>query len=782
MNHWRFLGRAASPSTVRLMTGSFFLRVLPRSALLACTLVLPTTLWAQGAGSIRGTITAKGGDAIQSARIAITSPAREALADAAGKYVLRGLPAGHYDVQISALGYKPEHRGVDVTSGGGVTLDAALESGSLMLSSIITSATRSPIEARRVAATVNVLTPEQIQTSPARETQDLLREIPGVELPRTSSVVGGSAQIVSIRGVDEGRTVVTADGIPLNDAWGEWIDWSKLPKGMVDRVEVVEGGTSSLYGNGGIGGTISFFTRPLSPGAVRLTTDGGSRDSRHVFAAAGVPLVGPFSAMVSGDYGDGGGYQLIAPANAGSVDHASSSIRRNASARLEYAPSEKFSVFATGHTFSDDRDLGTLLARTKREAKDGSFGLNWGTESNGALTVRAWDSHQDEDQYTSTISTVNGAVRAKEVQSAWLHIPTHDWGGGVQWSRQNVGILQSLTVGGDYRRMTGLTNEIDYNTTTGAQTFYLHSGGNQVLSGAFVQTVMSPVKPISVELSGRFDHWGNNDGFADVTPTTGTATNTTYENRSRDAFSPRGGVRWQIASPLAVHAAAYKAFRAPNLAELYRRFNSGTTQSLPNPALKPEFGTGYEAGFDLQPTSWVQLKGTAYNVDMKDFNSFVTISTGVRQRQNVQQSRARGGEVYFALRPVQALYISASANYVDAKIVSGPTGTVVGQRVGRVPVQRENVRATYSTPLLGALTVTGRHEGVTTTLQGVPLAPYTLVDASYRRDIVRGLAGFVSVDNVADTKYQVGLTAVLNGVASLGMPRTYRIGMDITRF
>lgn len=759
-------------------------RARTRDVALALLLVssFPFTLSAQTPGNISGRITTDDGRALFGARVSIASPSRVAITDANGRYVLRAVAAGRYDVQVSALGYQAQHTSVAVTAHATTTADVALARGSLMLSSVITSATRAPIEATRVAATVNVLTPEQILASPARETQDLLREIPGVELPRTSSVVGGSAQIVSIRGVDEGRTVVTADGVPLGDAWGEWIDWSRLPKGLVDRVEVVEGGTSSLYGNGGIGGSIAFFTRPLAPGAARLTTEGGSRDMRHLFAAAGVPLYGALTAMVSGDYGDGGGYQLISPANDGPVDHASTSVRRNGQLRVEYAPSASFSTFATVHTFSDDRDLGTALARTTRAALDGSLGINWGTAPTGALTIRAWGSQQDEDQYTSTISAVSGVARSKEVKAAWLHIPTHDWGAGLQWSRQHVAFLRTLTVGADYRTMNGFTNETDYSATTGAQTAFLHSGGEQVLSGAFVQTEISPVSPVSIELSARVDHWGNNNGIANVTPATGTPTSTSYENRSRDAFSPRAGIRWQVTGPLALHAAAYQAFRAPNLAELYRRFNSGSTQSLPNPALKPEFGTGYESGFDFQPTHWLQLKGTAYNVDMRDFNSFVTISTGVRQRQNVQQSRARGGEAFLALRPMPALYLTASLNYVDAKVVSGPTGTRVGQRVGRVPVQRQNVRATYTSPVVGTLTLAARHEGVTTTLQGVPLAPYTLMDALYRREIVRSVAGFVSIENVADTDYQVALTSLLNGVASLGMPRTVRVGLDIARF
>src|SRR5205085_12286504 len=136
-----------------------------------------------------------------------------------------------------------------VTGGASATADFALKQGSLLLSSVIVSATRTPVEANRVTSTVNVIAPEQVRQSPAREAQDLLRELPAVELPRTSSLVGGTAQIVSIRGVDEGRTAVLFDGVPVNDAWGEWIDWGRVPKGMLDHVEVVEGGTSSLYAN-----------------------------------------------------------------------------------------------------------------------------------------------------------------------------------------------------------------------------------------------------------------------------------------------------------------------------------------------------------------------------------------------------------------------------------------------------------------------------------------------------------------------------------------------------
>src|SRR4051812_41181271 len=379
---------------------------------------------AQRTGDIRGRISSASG-AVIGARVAIERPARVASADDRGTYTLRSLPVGHYEVLVTALGYKPARRGVDVTANQLTTLDVSLEQGSLMLSSVITTATRTPTEASEVATTVNVLTPYQIRTSPARESQDLLREIPGVELPRTSSLVGGTAQIVSIRGVDEGRTAVLFDGFPINDAWGEWIDWGRVPKGMLDRVEVIEGGTSSLYGNGAMGGVISFFSRPLAPGAVDMMVEGGSRDIRHGYASAGVPIFGALTANVSGDYLQGGGYTLIDPASRGVIDVSSGVIQRNAYARLNYAPSANWSAFATGHLFGDSRATGTPLSNATREQGDVDLGLDVGAYAAGLLSVRAWDGRQDEHQRATAI---RAGARAAEDSSLVANIPSHDWG------------------------------------------------------------------------------------------------------------------------------------------------------------------------------------------------------------------------------------------------------------------------------------------------------------------------------------------------------------------
>lgn len=156
----------------------------------------------------------------------MTTPgtARTAVTNVRGVYRLDGLPPGAYVVLVTAAGRTPERRSIEVGARYATTADFALAPSPPLLSDGVVTATRTPEAPRDVATTVHVLPLERVRTSPARTTDDLLREMPGVELPRTSSTVSGPAEIVSIRGTDEGRTLVLLDGVPLNDPWGEWVE------------------------------------------------------------------------------------------------------------------------------------------------------------------------------------------------------------------------------------------------------------------------------------------------------------------------------------------------------------------------------------------------------------------------------------------------------------------------------------------------------------------------------------------------------------------------------
>jgi outer membrane receptor protein involved in Fe transport len=187
------------------------------------------------------------------------------------------------------------------------------------------------------------------------------------------------------------------------------------------------------------------------------------------------------------------------------------------------------------------------------------------------------------------------------------------------------------------------------------------------------------------------------------------------------------------------------------------------------------------------------VKGTYYVADYRDFNVPTTIPAAsnpgcgtiatCRQRLNVNASRSQGAEAYIALRPTTRLFVSGSVNYDDDRQQSGiAAGTTKKPHINRVPSPKQTVRATYTSGLLGDWTAIWRHEGPTTTLQGVWLEPFSVLDANVQRELLPGFTGFLSVENIANTRYQVNLTAATNGIASLGLPRTFRAGLRVERW
>ena len=120
--------------------------------------------------------------------------------------------------------------------------------------SVVVTATRGA-ERLPSAASSTVLTSAELSNMAAGALDDALRSTPGFTLFRRSSsrVANPTTQGVTLRGVSgsgASRTLVLADGVPLNDPFGSWVYWNRIPLAAVDRVEVVRGATGDLYGAG----------------------------------------------------------------------------------------------------------------------------------------------------------------------------------------------------------------------------------------------------------------------------------------------------------------------------------------------------------------------------------------------------------------------------------------------------------------------------------------------------------------------------------------------------
>ena len=153
------------------------------------------------------------------------------------------------------------------------------------LPEIVVSASRTPLEARAAGSAVTVITAEELESKQVRVVSDVLRDVPGLAVNRTGAV--GAITQVRIRGAEANHTLVLIDGVEVNDpsGAGSGFDFADLLAADVERIEVLRGPQSALYGSDAIGGVVNVITRKgRGPAATSLRLEGGSFGSGEVSA------------------------------------------------------------------------------------------------------------------------------------------------------------------------------------------------------------------------------------------------------------------------------------------------------------------------------------------------------------------------------------------------------------------------------------------------------------------------------------------------------------------
>src|SRR5204862_3002472 len=132
---------------------------------------------------------------------------------------------------------------------------------------ITVSANRTSTRLVETPTSVVVLSRDDLNATAAFRTDDMLRQVPGFSLFRrtTSRTANPTAQGVSLRGLGASgasRALVLVDGVSLNDPYGGWVAWGRVPRAALARAEVLRGGGSDVYGGGAFGGAIQLFLLP----------------------------------------------------------------------------------------------------------------------------------------------------------------------------------------------------------------------------------------------------------------------------------------------------------------------------------------------------------------------------------------------------------------------------------------------------------------------------------------------------------------------------------------
>src|SRR5581483_2958842 len=145
--------------------------------------------------------------------------------------------------------------------------------------------------AAEAPANITVLDADRIAETPGSELDDRLRMIPGFSLfRRTSSLVAHpTTQGVSLRGLGSSgasRSLVLWDGIPVNDPFGSWIYWSRLAPDEMERIEIVRGASTSVFGDRAMAGSIGLFSRPAEKHHVQAGFETGNETTEDAWLGA----------------------------------------------------------------------------------------------------------------------------------------------------------------------------------------------------------------------------------------------------------------------------------------------------------------------------------------------------------------------------------------------------------------------------------------------------------------------------------------------------------------
>ncbi|TGE27237.1 TonB-dependent receptor [Hymenobacter metallicola] len=223
------------------------------------TFYLLTTIpgWAQ-TGTIRGTVRAEG-KVVPFASIGLKGTTQGTTADEAGSFTVTKVAAGPQRVVVSAVGFLPTERAVTVSSGQTATVNFSLNSASNELGSVVVSGTLSEVVKSQSPVAVEIYTPRYFQKNPSACLFENLTMVNGVR-PQLNCNICNTGDI-HINGLEGPYTMVLIDGMPIVSSLSTVYGLSGIPNSMVDRIEVVKGPASTLYGSEAVGGLINVITK-----------------------------------------------------------------------------------------------------------------------------------------------------------------------------------------------------------------------------------------------------------------------------------------------------------------------------------------------------------------------------------------------------------------------------------------------------------------------------------------------------------------------------------------
>lgn len=604
--------------------------------------------------------------------------------------------------------------------------DLAAENADPAREIIVTAATRTEQSLDKVGQTVSVIDLAEIERRQTQNVADILRTIPGVTIARNGTI-GGVASVF-IRGAESDQTVALVDGVKLNDpsSVGGGFNFGNLMTGNIERIEVLRGSQSVLWGSQAIAGVVNMVTRrPTVELQVNARGEYGFRDTVNLVANAS-GKAGPLSASVGAGWFRTDGISNFAESRGGVERDGYENFGANANFNL--AISEAISLDARGWYSRGTLNLDGFAPPTFAFGDVNEEGITRELVGYTGLNVALFDG-----RFRNRIGFA--LTDTKRRNTALDGPPAETFRGEGRNERLEYQGIVDIAKG--WEVTFGLEQEISRFTTTSF-------GGPEArararLYSGYAQVVGTITEGFTITGGVRHD---DHDRFGGATTFGASA------------------VYNLAATGTTVRASYAEGFKVPSLFQLFSNFGNTT--------LQPERSQGWDAGITQSLVDGrLELSATYFQRDSEDLILFIGCRapfTGICTNRpfgtydNVGLARARGAEFAVTMRPTDSLSVQVTHGYVDSR--NRAAGTVnFDRRLPRRPENATSLLVDYRWPfgLETGFTLTNVSAAFENAANTLRLPGYTLGDIRAMMPLGKSLELTARIENLFDESYETAL-------------------------